>query len=45
MHAGGVNAAQVDGSVRFYGDDINPAVWRAMSTRHGEEVVRESGDL
>ncbi len=39
MHPGGVNAARVDGSVRFYSDDINPAVWRALATRSGEETI------
>ena len=41
MHPGGVNAARMDGSVGFYNDDINPAVWRAMATRNGEEVLEE----
>ena len=45
MHPGGVNAARVDGSVRFYGDDINPAVWRAMATRNGEEVLENPENL
>jgi hypothetical protein len=39
MHPDGVNGARVDGSVRFYNDDINPAVWRAMATRNGEEML------
>jgi prepilin-type processing-associated H-X9-DG protein len=39
MHPGGVNAARADGSVRFYSDDINPAVWRALATRSGEETI------
>jgi prepilin-type N-terminal cleavage/methylation domain-containing protein/prepilin-type processing-associated H-X9-DG protein len=41
MHPGGVNAARADGSARFYGDNIDPAVWRAVATRSGEEVLSE----
>ena len=37
LHPGGVNAARADGSTRFFGEDINPRVWRALSTRHGED--------
>ncbi len=39
LHPQGVNAARVDGSVAFFGDSIDPAVWRAISTRHGEETI------
>ncbi len=38
-HSGGVNAAMCDGSVRFVPTVIDLTVWRAMSTRKGEEVV------
>ncbi len=41
MHPGGVNAARADGSARFYSDEIDPAVWRAVATRSGEEVLSE----
>jgi prepilin-type N-terminal cleavage/methylation domain-containing protein/prepilin-type processing-associated H-X9-DG protein len=41
-HPGGVNAAMCDGSVRFVIDDIDTAVWRALSTTHGAEAI--SGD-
>jgi prepilin-type N-terminal cleavage/methylation domain-containing protein len=41
MHAGGVNAARADGSAQIYADDIDPAIWRALATRNGEETVSE----
>ena len=37
-HAGMVNAAFMDGSARTIGDDIDPALWRALSTRAGAEI-------
>lgn len=37
LHPGGVNAARADGSVQIYADDIDPAIWRALATRSGEE--------
>jgi prepilin-type N-terminal cleavage/methylation domain-containing protein len=40
-HAGGVNALNLDSSVRFVNDAIEPTVWRAISTRAGGEVVGE----
>jgi len=40
-HAGGVNVALADGSVRFVGDSVDLTVWRALSTRSGGEVVGE----
>jgi prepilin-type N-terminal cleavage/methylation domain-containing protein/prepilin-type processing-associated H-X9-DG protein len=36
-HTGGVNAALVDGSVRFVADGIDLATWRALGTRAGGE--------
>jgi plastocyanin/type II secretory pathway pseudopilin PulG len=39
-HPGGVNVILGDGSVHFVKNDIDPATWRALSTR-GEEVVGE----
>lgn len=39
MHADGVNAARADGSATIYTNDIDPAVWRALSTRAGEEAI------
>jgi prepilin-type N-terminal cleavage/methylation domain-containing protein/prepilin-type processing-associated H-X9-DG protein len=38
-HSGGVNAALADGSVRFVRDSISPAIWQAMGTARGGEVV------
>jgi prepilin-type processing-associated H-X9-DG protein len=38
-HAGGVNAVLGDGSVRFFADGIDLAVWRALATRSGGEAV------
>lgn len=32
-HAGGVNMLLCDGSVRFATDEINPAIWRNISTK------------
>jgi prepilin-type N-terminal cleavage/methylation domain-containing protein len=38
-HAGGVNVAMGDDSVRFVRNSINVETWRAMSTTRGGEVV------
>jgi prepilin-type N-terminal cleavage/methylation domain-containing protein/prepilin-type processing-associated H-X9-DG protein len=38
-HPGGVNLSLCDGSVRFVSETINLAVWRALGTRRGGEVV------
>ena len=42
-HTRGVNAAMMDGSVRWFADDVNLGVWRAYSTRNGGEII-PSGD-
>jgi len=36
-HPGGVNAAFGDGHVEFTGSDINPGLWKALSTANGGE--------
>lgn len=41
-HPGGVNLGVADGSVRFVGDQIDPAVWAAWSTREGQENLVNS---
>jgi prepilin-type N-terminal cleavage/methylation domain-containing protein/prepilin-type processing-associated H-X9-DG protein len=41
-HTGGVNAALMDGSVRFMRDGISLATWRAYGTRSGGEVISEN---
>ena len=38
FHAGGVNVCFADGSLRFVMDDVEPMVWRAMSTVAGREI-------
>lgn len=39
LHAGGVNLALADGSVRFISDSIDRNVWRALGTRNGNESL------
>jgi len=41
-HAGGVNMAMCDGSVRFIRNSVNPATYKALGSRNGGEVP---GDL
>ena len=38
-HAGLVQSAMVDGSVRAVSDDVDLLVWRAAATRAGKEVM------
>ncbi len=40
-HEGGVQIALCDGSTRFVSENINLAIWRALSTRAGGEVIGE----
>ena len=38
-HNGGVNSALGDGSVHFFSDTIDVAVWRALCTANGSDTV------
>ena len=38
-HTGGVHLTMCDGSVRFVSDNVNLAVWRAVGSKAGGEVV------
>ncbi len=38
-HPGGVNVANVDGSVRFVSNGANAAAFKAVGSRNGEEVI------
>ena len=40
-HPGGVHLLLLDGAVRFVGDAVDPATWRALATRAGGESVGE----
>ena len=40
-HPGGVNLLLLDGAVRFVGDSIDLATWRALATRDGGDPVGE----
>src|SRR5207248_2635065 len=40
-HAGGINAALCDGSVRFISNTIDLKTWQAMGTMNGGEVVSD----
>ena len=40
-HTGGVNMARADASVRFITNSISPAIWLAMGSRNGGEVINE----
>jgi len=42
-HSGGVNLALCDASVRFVADAVDLAVWQAIGTRSGGEVVADAG--
>jgi prepilin-type processing-associated H-X9-DG protein len=42
LHPGGVNVALADGSMHFIKNTCNLAVWRALSTTQGGEII--SGD-
>lgn len=38
-HAGGVNTAMLDGSVKFIKDSVSVPTWRALATKAGGEIV------
>jgi prepilin-type N-terminal cleavage/methylation domain-containing protein/prepilin-type processing-associated H-X9-DG protein len=38
-HPGGVNASRCDGSVAFYNDDVDLAVWRALTSAWASDVA------
>jgi prepilin-type processing-associated H-X9-DG protein len=38
-HGGGVNTTLMDGSVRWFADEVDLGVWRAFSTRQGGEIL------
>jgi prepilin-type processing-associated H-X9-DG protein len=40
LHPGGVNTLLCDASVRFIIDGVEPAAWRALATRAGNELER-----
>jgi prepilin-type processing-associated H-X9-DG protein len=39
LHPGGVNVLSCDGHVALVKDSVSPAVWRALSTRAGGEII------
>jgi prepilin-type processing-associated H-X9-DG protein len=41
-HPGGVNASMCDGSVDYVQDDVSPAIWQALSSAWGEELIPEN---
>jgi prepilin-type processing-associated H-X9-DG protein len=41
-HAGGVNIALVDGSVRFVRDNVDQRTFNALGSRAGGEVLDQS---
>jgi prepilin-type N-terminal cleavage/methylation domain-containing protein len=38
-HVGGVNASRCDGSVGYFNDSVDRAVWQALSSAAGDETV------
>ena len=43
LHVGGANFLLADGAVRFVGEEIEPAIYRGLSTIAGEEIISGSG--
>lgn len=40
-HTGGVNAALMDGSVRFIAETLDRATWQALSTRNASDIIQQ----
>ena len=40
-HPGGVNVGLADGSVRFVGEVINTALWQALASIDGNEIIQD----
>ena len=40
-HTGGAQVGLCDGSVKFVSDNVDHAIWQALSTRQGGEVIGE----
>lgn len=38
-HPGGVNTLMADGSVKWFGSGVDRAIWRALGTRGGGEII------
>lgn len=43
-HLGGVQGVMVDGSVHFFKNSVSQAVWSALGTRAGGEIVPATGE-
>lgn len=41
FHTGGVNSLLMDGSTRFFSENMDVNIWRALGTRSGGEIVGE----
>jgi prepilin-type N-terminal cleavage/methylation domain-containing protein/prepilin-type processing-associated H-X9-DG protein len=39
FHPGGINVVMADGSVKFIKNSVNPAIWWALATLRGGEIV------
>ena len=42
FHSGGVNVLMMDGAVRFVGDSVDLATWRALGTRAGGAPLEDA---
>jgi hypothetical protein len=40
-HTGGVNVVMGDATVQYISDSVDLAIWRALGTRAGKEVVND----